>query len=932
MRQPRLKLTLRPDPDAQRGTDAWFIPGETASVWLNSLLATGCSTNDLQFRTVSDGHGYVAGSIVTGIDCAPNSAWLPYSRVADCLLVPVCSCFFPDVSEAELRLQLNSDLVHEYVWHPAFGLIGFERDQIFGVEHLLTLESRTSVDWNRAEPGGFLNDRLVSILPDVELSMEMIFEGGRDDIGSQADDLHDAPRSPDESSTAALQDLAAKMLSPLAHAARWLAGKVPATADSPTWINSIGDWAERLLTHAGISQSKRLNELRRLLSMLDSDPDQGLRYALPFGGDASRGRASPTNRLGSRRVDFGGQAGGGAADYWDMPYQIRAELIRRYRELALREVQLGRYRRAAYIHATLLDDYSSAAQVLMDGGFFREAAEIYRKRLRQPRKAAECLLRASLFTEAIEIYEELKDWSTVAEIHEKLEDLESARVAWQSAADDFERGGDFIQAAFVQETRLGDYVAAAELLECGWNHSAKKKLCLAELFGLFGRSENHASCALWMQRLASDDSLSVTQQDDVADTLADLSTTYPDGKIRASAYDHSRRMVAGNLTAPDARIRRRFLSVFQKLVPDDRLLSRDCRRYGQQSSGSSPQRRRVGDITHLQRISLRSDVSWRAATRSRNRIFVAGFTRDALVVASWMPSSEPKIEYNHWKLRQERQTRILLAPVPGRAHSAFLHIVELNPKEMDDLFHRSSVGGYVQTLPNPHRAVSGAGVGEGGIVWTARVAHTEVEIHSCQVNGSPIITRTLPVSCNTSYPVALIQPFAGQLVACVIENLLLIVRPATLASGDTMQLLPNHFDTASEDAAADVNIEKLELPFRANHFCSFEEQSRPRLAVLFDEGGVVHWLHSSKQQSFGHALTNPVANFMNNEDLVVADEHGILEIYRTRNEQLTLCATLSRPAGRPIAVLPSHNVDGSSTNEFWVCRTDGAVDLFEYLT
>ena len=132
--------------------------------------------------------------------------------------------------------------------------------------------------------------------------------------------------------------------------------------------------------------------------MLQNNPDEGLRYALPMQGDAHRGIGAAGWELTTRDVDFqlSRLGGGQAADFWNLDEQWRKKLFNQYRQCAQREISLGRHRRAAYIFAELMGDHNSAAATLADGGHFREAAVLYKERLRQPRQAADCLRRGGL--------------------------------------------------------------------------------------------------------------------------------------------------------------------------------------------------------------------------------------------------------------------------------------------------------------------------------------------------------------------------------------------------------------------------------------------------------------------------------------------------------------------------------------------------------
>src|SRR5262249_41751045 len=185
-------------------------------------------------------------------------------------------------------------------------------------------------------------------------------------------------------------------------------------------------------------------------------PDQGLKYALPMGGGAHRGLARPGDKLVRRDTNFAlSRLGGGqAADFWDVPPDYQNLLIARYRELADREVRLGRHRRAAYIYAELLGDLNAAATALMAGHHWREAAILYKQRLERPWDAARCLEKGGLWVEAIALYEELQAFEQAGDLYTKLEQLQSAAAQYRRAVERARASGDFIVAARLLDEKL----------------------------------------------------------------------------------------------------------------------------------------------------------------------------------------------------------------------------------------------------------------------------------------------------------------------------------------------------------------------------------------------------------------------------------------------------------------------------------------------
>ena len=173
------------------------------------------------------------------------------------------------------------------------------------------------------------------------------------------------------------------------------------------------------------------------MNLLQNDPDQGLRFALPCGEGKHRGIARPSGTLPSHNVNFDLRrlGGGGAGDPWELPGDLYAQLRAKYMELAGREMRLGRYRRAAYIYAHLLGDFTNAAAALMAGKHWREAAVLYRDRLKRPEAAAKCLEQGGLWAEAIEFYEQLGDFEKVGDLYAQLEQPEEAEKAWRRAVE-----------------------------------------------------------------------------------------------------------------------------------------------------------------------------------------------------------------------------------------------------------------------------------------------------------------------------------------------------------------------------------------------------------------------------------------------------------------------------------------------------------------
>jgi hypothetical protein len=244
------------------------------------------------------------------------------------------------------------------------GLLGFEDESLLKVSDLLGRPMESSVEWSHAQPGPAFASRLASLTAvDLPVSNQVIGDG-QDDIGTESDgidSLDDLPPAPNEPKQGAIKISFEDFHKAIAKKVQGLTSNAPQSAGRRTWVNGVEDWANRVLDSSILK--KRKEALNRLL---DRDPEAGLRKAIPFGGEEDhRGLSRPGSDLVDRDIDF--RLGGSGGRPLGHPWEIQQQLIAKYRDLANREVLLGRHRRAAYIFGNLLGDYYSAARVLEEG-------------------------------------------------------------------------------------------------------------------------------------------------------------------------------------------------------------------------------------------------------------------------------------------------------------------------------------------------------------------------------------------------------------------------------------------------------------------------------------------------------------------------------------------------------------------------------------
>ena len=187
--------------------------------------------------------------------------------------------------------------------------------------------------------------------------------------------------------------------------------------------------------------------------------------------------------MGPRSLNFDPRRlGGGPADFWNLPGKLQEILRRRYRETADREMQLGRYRRAAYIYAQLLGDLVSAANAFKQGLLFREAALVYEEHLKNPLEAARCLAEGGFLAEAIEHYEKLDRWLDIADLQKRAGNLAAVENAIRRVVNERLSQGDILGAAKLVEEKLQASDEALEMLLGAWPSSHQAASCVSAAF------------------------------------------------------------------------------------------------------------------------------------------------------------------------------------------------------------------------------------------------------------------------------------------------------------------------------------------------------------------------------------------------------------------------------------------------------------------
>lgn len=555
---------------AARSGQAWFLHGGKAEDWLTEALRCGADEDALEFCVFPGGAGVLLiPRESTALRARP--AGVAFVRAGAELWVPADARITPPLSVREMEALFGADTL---IWHPAHGLVLVTPAQRLRSWQLISLpHSIPEPDWNAAVPVEPVNRKIHSISLLGLWDSGDVFGGAEQEIGTEPP--RDLPSWRDEKERSQrgfgrmLDRLAGRGAGQRGNAAGGGAGARPPGSPGALarWFGKVSDSLQR----------KRWQAMDKLLRDLEKDPDKALRRAIPFIRNPHRGLAAPGGELRDRMVEFSmDQLGAsGAVDHWDLPPEYQMRLRQQYLNLALREKQLGRHRRAAFIYSNLLGDLAAGAMALKEGGFHREAAIIYRTFLQNPEAAARCLRDGGFHADAAALFEELKLWKDAAECFETLGLKHRAAACWRLAVEDAAGKGDRLLAAAMLERRLEVPQEALEMLRGAWPSTAQAVTALTAEFDLCARLGWHGEARARAELLRPD---AARHAEASARLFTALSRAYPDAPVRTAAREAALVRLSA-LLGKDGAQAAAAASILPELATGDALLPRDASRH-----------------------------------------------------------------------------------------------------------------------------------------------------------------------------------------------------------------------------------------------------------------------------------------------------------------------------------------------------------------
>jgi tetratricopeptide (TPR) repeat protein len=906
-------LQLRYQPAQSAAPEAWFLPGPAPAHWLEELARCGLAGMETRLFVVphSVEDRTPAGLLVVparanAVTEAP--AGLPCRLIAGRLFVPADAVLHPPITESEVRALC---LLPVSFLHPVLGLSGFEEEAALRVSDLIAPPAERATHWNLARPGAPALPELAALVLLEPPSIEDVFGGAQEDIAAEPPlDLPPVPGEPKEDPvTKAQRNLRRLFAKGVAGAMR----QVPHTGIRRTWVNNVEDWANRQLRGVN-EQLERLRnkELHRLLHLLDTNPEQGLRHAIPMNSFAHRGLAPPGARLGSRSIQFDlSRLGGGPADFWNVPPDLLENLRRRYRAMADREMRLGRHRRAAYIYAELLGDLLSAANALKQGGLYREAALLYEEHLHNPLEAARCLAEGGLLAEAIERYEKLGRWLDMADLYERAGDRAAAENALRRVVNERLAQQDILGAAKLVEERLHAPDEALDLLLQAWPSSHQAASCLTAAFQLLARLGRHEVALERLARFHHEPAPQSLVLPLVA-MLAGTAREYPHEQVRHHAADFARVLISGQLQRPGCGSDEaaRLLEHLVRLAPQDRLLSRDANRYLAERRGAELRASRVtpppipgARPTVARRFELPRPMQWLALRREGPWFYALGVTakRLTLLRGIW----DGQYQSLSWEFPAAAVKQgLVFEPTAEQGRGIALARADGPPLEQkrfpaaDLFFNRECVAGTPSWLPTQGFPFA---IGEQA-VWTVHLA-TGRAVLACydkvrgELQQTTDITEDLLDGAERNEDTRLSLAVLDQGVAIALGNRLVMSNKA----GERT---------------------RVELPGQAVRLVPTIPNTRQGVAVMLNHGAVMHWVGSQNYSELDRDLPFPLGAFVPGGPLVLAAAFRLV-LLELDSRGVHQVARLELAGQRIVAVSAAGN-----PGEFAVLGEQGEMTLY----
>lgn len=392
------------------------------------------------------------------------------------------SVLYPVLSAEEIGQLFPG---HKYIYHPDFGLVELEAPLDVGA--LIMPPAMKSYHMTVPAAATFIPQQVRSAQV-IQVSQEETLKEMEEKLFPKTEQLEEKPLN-------LAEQLKLKIYQSLFTRQKGSNGKEkPAIGKTPqlnffekllSKIMPASLWVDKMQEDYEDLEQRNANAVDRLLEMLMKNPEEALKYAIPFDeSGAARGPQNQAFNLSKRWQDLNWSSrqyttsSSGSVSLGNRAQELQQQYMATAEEL----IRKGKYHDAAFVYMKLLKNYRKAAEILEEGKYYKDAASIYLRYAGDKHKAALCYEKGMLITEAIDIYKELKSYEKAADLYMSISKKKEAYEYYQKTIDDQVYVGQYLKASVIYRDKMGDLAAAQDILLKGWDTGRDSANCLKTYF------------------------------------------------------------------------------------------------------------------------------------------------------------------------------------------------------------------------------------------------------------------------------------------------------------------------------------------------------------------------------------------------------------------------------------------------------------------